>query len=364
MKRQYYFAYGSNLNQGDLLRSNRNRESPQLKPRTAAWLPDHELAFTYRSQKRQGGVLDVLPRRGHVVPGMLFEVDEAGWASLDRKEGSPTCYERVECTVIGPAGEFIPAVTYRVIAEKRQPFVKPTDDYIRIVCEGLASHDLPDDHVLAAAAGTPSTPWLDSFFFYGTLMRGESRFPLLVPFGFSCILLAEAAGRLLDRGTFPALVATDSADTMVAGEFVRINDFAAAIETLDAIEGFQGYGSASSLFRRTLIHCDVGDGRIRPSWTYVYAGEEQGKCIPSGDWRVHRNRRESFLASLVREHVGEDEQRIAAEIAARIPFSFDDDRPAVIRSLLPLCNAVARGEISERRLAQYSDRWAVVPEAG
>ena len=86
-----YFAYGSNLNFHDW--SNWCHENgaghlaDELRCVGAATLPDRRLAFTRRSVRRDGGVLDVVPARGHVVEGVLFEANDVTWELLDAKEG-------------------------------------------------------------------------------------------------------------------------------------------------------------------------------------------------------------------------------------------------------------------------------------
>lgn len=151
---------------------------------------------------------------------------------------------------------------------------------------------------------------------------------------------------------------------MVEGEFVRVGDVGRAMETLDGIEGFRGYGEDGSLYRRTFVNVDVGEGRTRHAWTYLCGNESSGvREIASGDWRAHRQRRSGFLRSLVAAHVGRREDRVAAAIAGRIPFAFNPDRDATVRRLLPLASALENGRISERLLAQHSGQWTVIPDA-
>ena len=65
------FAYGSNLNLRDLeLWCQRLGRPPALmvKPGVPAYLPDHEVVFDYLSSSRKGGVLDLRPSVGKIVP--------------------------------------------------------------------------------------------------------------------------------------------------------------------------------------------------------------------------------------------------------------------------------------------------------
>jgi gamma-glutamylcyclotransferase (GGCT)/AIG2-like uncharacterized protein YtfP len=363
MSSNLYFAYGSNLNQADVNAWCRKRGYPEglLQFKSRVSLPDFSLAFTHRSRSRNGGVLDLRESLGQVVPGVVFKVDDKGWAALDHKEGAPSTYQRVDVTVIDDRGDTMIATTYRVNPERAQLYVPPSDDYLAVVREGLDHWGFCSD-LLDATAANRIAPCPEGFFFYGTLLRGEHRFPVVRKFGIECVLLAQTFGRLVDLGRFPGLVDVGVADSLVQGEFVRLSDPERAIAALDAIEGFRGFGKSGSLYRRTWIGVDVGEGRIRQAWTYCLdADVDQASPIPSGDWREHSGRRQDFLARLADIHSGGDEATVAARIASGYPFCFDDDREQVVRSLLPLNESLASGLLSERKLAQASGLWTATP---
>ena len=363
MTAKLYFAYGSNLNLLDWSQwCQKHRASPSvLQYRSVGYLPDHDVCFSYRSRTRQGGVLDIVPRTGQLVPGVIFEVHGDGWEQLDRKEGAPHCYERVPAIALDEMGNEYTVETYRVRPDRRERFVAPHPDYVSVVREGLQNFDLSTDLLEAAALDKP-TPWLvDAFFVYGTLMRGESRFPVLTKFGLSCSLLAQTFGRLVDLGNYPGFVEIVTSRSLVQGEFVRVQDLGAAVEAIDAIEGFCGFGRSGSLYRRALCQVDVGEGRIRSAWTYCLAEAGNGATpIPSSDWREHRGIRTRVLRELAEIHAQGNERQLARGIATRIPFSFDPDTEAVVDSLLPLHNSLAQWLVSERKLAQQSGTWSAI----
>ena len=366
MDNRYYFAYGSNLNTGywrDWCR--RKGFSPDLLQfRSTAFLPDWELVFDYRSGTWSGGALNLKKRVGQLTAGAVFEVAPGGWEALDAKEGAPHCYGQQSAIAITTDGEAIPVVTYVVRRERRDRtgFVTPTPEYVEVVREGLAKHDLTEGALKAAARGKP-VPWdVDGLFVYGTLLRGESRFGLLEPFGLQCALLAATHGRLTDLGAFPGLLIPEGHDHLVRGEFLRLRDIGGALKVLDKVEGFNWFGIADSLYRRDLITVNVGDGRIRRAWTYRLAEKpDNPPMIASGDWREHRGVRESFLTRLVATHAGGDEQALALSLAQRIPFAFWGDPDAVAADLQPLVRAVRADIVSERRMAQASGEWAAIP---
>ena len=119
-----YFAYGSNLNLRDLeLWCQRLGRPPALmvKAGVPAYLPDHEVVFDYLSSSRKGGVLDLLPSVGRIVPGALFEATEEDLRTLDLKEGVPLIYHRVEKKVLLADGREVMARAYEVAPGYRLP---------------------------------------------------------------------------------------------------------------------------------------------------------------------------------------------------------------------------------------------------
>jgi gamma-glutamylcyclotransferase (GGCT)/AIG2-like uncharacterized protein YtfP len=214
----------------------------------------------------------------------------------------------------------------------------------------------------AAACGEQCPGAVDGLFVYGTLLRGEPRFPLLRPFGLECTLLASTWGSLVDFGEYPAMLPPRVDGDLVRGDFFRLRDIGGALRRLDRIEGFLGFGLPGSLFRRELIEIDGGDGRIRMAWCYVLAAHlDAEQTIPSGDWREHRGRREDILRRLIAAHAAGDEAGLALSLAQRMPFAFGGDPKAVAQELLPLTSALLEGIVSERRLAQESGSWVTIP---
>jgi len=359
-----YFGYGSNVNLADfnLWCENNGKSKDLLKFKTTATLPDHELRFSFRSATRNGGVLDVRPCTGQVVEGVLFEVSEEGIKALDQKEGvNCQCYERIAIQVIDQNGNPLDAFTYRVKRERAEAYVKPSEEYLKIVRDGLNSWGLDPNHVDAAATKRKkSKP--DGFFFYGTLLRGESRFHLLKKFGIKCVILAEMPGRLINLGDYPGLVDLGVTDSFVQGEFVRLENVEKAIDSLDTIEGFRGFCKNGSLYRRTVVEVHVGDGRTRRAWTYSLNSDySSGSIIPSGDWRHHKGHREEFLERLAAVYSDNDTRSLALKIAQQAPFCFGHNQRDIVGSLMPLSRAIANGVVSERNVAMASHLWTAIP---
>jgi hypothetical protein len=157
---QFYFAYGSNLNLKDLREYEKRNGINGGKSFVDSisisegvfFLPDYQLQFPVYSKDREGGVLDVTPKVGHAVAGKLFEVDN--WDLLNAKEGSPNFYKKIAITVIDENGKTFDAFTYVVSSKNKRDYVKPNQNYVKVVSDGykefglffnrffLNSHDL------------------------------------------------------------------------------------------------------------------------------------------------------------------------------------------------------------------------------
>jgi len=146
-------------------------------------------------------------------------------------------------------------------------------------------------------------------------MREQPRFPLLREFGIGCCILAQANGQLVDFGPYPAFTPDSGEREIVHGEFVRLEDPVKALNRLDRIEGFNGYGAADSLYHRTLIYAHVGEGRFRRGWTYRSVGSNPDlPIISTGSWRKHKDVENDFLRVLVTEHTRDNKQQVLQTI--------------------------------------------------
>lgn len=295
-----YFAYGSNLDEADWLAfcTRQGAEARPLYFVSTAVLPDMTLAFDYDSTGRAGGVLDIIPRIGHVVHGVIFRPDAATWALLDAKEGAPHCYRRTARTAILPSGETVAVQTYEVVPARRQAHTPPDPAYLEVVRRGLARWKLPDRVLQRAANALPPVSEVSAIFAYGTLMRGESR--ALESFWPSVLTVSPGAtpGRLLrTAGLYPAMRLPDVsgygtvpsiAHRHVLGECYQVGSIEALLPEFDRIEGFRGHADTDSLFLRTIVDVTLADGSQRQCWCYI-AGPHRalGGPIPSGDWRQH-----------------------------------------------------------------------------
>ena len=125
----YYFAYGGNLNQKQML-----ERCPDSKPKFIATLPNYKLVFAGWSRQWRGGVASVKPFRGEKVPGAIYDISNRDLRRLDSKEGYPDNYNRLKVTVFKEKGEPVEAITY--IKARQSEETPPSPEYLSIMQQG------------------------------------------------------------------------------------------------------------------------------------------------------------------------------------------------------------------------------------
>jgi gamma-glutamylcyclotransferase (GGCT)/AIG2-like uncharacterized protein YtfP len=162
----WHFAYGSNMNRAQML----SRVGNILEEHNAH-LPNFELRF---NKKVRGGTAgaNVQPSPGKTVYGVLYKIDESTFRSLDRYEGVPEHYRRIEiqvtpddnpaATAESPAAPARPATAGRqpipaqvYIASKIEKGLRPSAQYLKAILDGAGEHSLPAAYIgeIKSAAG-------------------------------------------------------------------------------------------------------------------------------------------------------------------------------------------------------------------
>ena len=128
----YYFAYGSNLNRGQML-----ERCPDSKPKFTAVLPNYKLVFTGWSRKWRGGVATIKRFTGEKVPGVVYDVSEQCLRQLDNYEKG---YGRLKIIVFSEDGEPVEAVTY--IKSGQLEETQPSKEYLAIIQQGYRDWEI------------------------------------------------------------------------------------------------------------------------------------------------------------------------------------------------------------------------------
>jgi gamma-glutamylcyclotransferase (GGCT)/AIG2-like uncharacterized protein YtfP len=125
----YYFAYASNLNKNQMA-----ERCPGSKPLFTATLPNYKLIFTGWSRQWKGGTASIKLFKGEKVVGAVYEISEANVKQLDRHQGYPTAYNRLNVTVWRDTGDPVEAVTY--IKTEQSEETNPSPELLAIIRQG------------------------------------------------------------------------------------------------------------------------------------------------------------------------------------------------------------------------------------
>jgi len=125
----YYFAYGSNLNRKQML-----ERCPDAQPKFTASLPNYKLIFTGWSRRWHGGVASIKPSKGEKVIGSVYEISNKCLAALDKHEGYPTVYQRMNIFVFTDLGDPVEAITYTKLEQSLE--TPPAPEYLASIQEG------------------------------------------------------------------------------------------------------------------------------------------------------------------------------------------------------------------------------------
>jgi len=144
----WYFAYGSNMKRAQF-----QSRAGQILEEHRARLENYELVF---NKKARGGTAtaNIRPANGKTVHGVLYKVPEAALRNLDRYEGVPEHYRRIEVTVTDEQGGKTNAQVYIATKVERNA-LRPAAHYLQTILEGAAQHGLPENYIqeIRQAAG-------------------------------------------------------------------------------------------------------------------------------------------------------------------------------------------------------------------
>ena len=154
-RRDYYFAYGSNLHPAWIV-----ARLGSVRVVSIARLADHRLAFHKRGRDGSGKC-DIVRAPGFSVLGIVYQLARHAMLQLDRIEGRG--YRRLRLPVaMLPGDRLLYAWTYRARQVAVDVTLVPADWYLGLVTTGARLHRLPDDYAddLASTAIFADTHWL------------------------------------------------------------------------------------------------------------------------------------------------------------------------------------------------------------
>ncbi|KAL5292400.1 GGCT.2 family protein [Megaselia abdita] len=145
-KKSYYFAYGSNMLSDRFFVSNKGTRK---EPGT---LNDFMLGFNAFVSGWNGGVVTIIRKKGSIVRGAVWEVDEESINTLDKQEVG---YNRVTVDIELRSGEIIQCETYEFndiyMIEASDDSVKyamlPSLTYLKVIVKGAEESNLQKDYI-------------------------------------------------------------------------------------------------------------------------------------------------------------------------------------------------------------------------
>ena len=130
-----YFAYASNLS-----REQMRQRCPSAKPKFSAVLPNYKLIFTGWSREWHGGKATIVPFKGAIVAGAIYEISAEDLRKLDRFEDYPNSYTHLNVMVFNEDDVAVKAVTY--VKARQEEETKPAPDYIATIKKGYKDWEL------------------------------------------------------------------------------------------------------------------------------------------------------------------------------------------------------------------------------
>ncbi|HYL67762.1 MAG TPA: gamma-glutamylcyclotransferase family protein [Candidatus Limnocylindria bacterium] len=145
----WHFAFASNMNRAQI-----QARAGEIFEERPGRLENYELVFNKRVRGGTAGA-NIRPAPGKTVLGVLYKINESALRSLDRFEGAPEHYRRIEVPVLDGNGQPVPAQAF--IATKVEKGLRPAPHYLKTILDGAAEHHLPAEYMelikTAAAAG-------------------------------------------------------------------------------------------------------------------------------------------------------------------------------------------------------------------
>jgi len=127
-----YFAYGSNMDSERV-----RKRGIRFSQRRHATLKGYRLEFNkVASRDPREGYANIVQYENGIVEGVLYDIEDSDLSRLDRHEGYPDHYQRVEVRVQLDDRQEVEAVTYVAQPDRVRYELMPSRDYL--------------DHLLAA----------------------------------------------------------------------------------------------------------------------------------------------------------------------------------------------------------------------
>jgi len=140
-----YFAYGSNLDQNQMV-----DRCPNSKIYGFGVLLDYRLSFEGYSKIRSGSVCSIEKHRNSFLEGVLYALDDEDLTSLDKYEGYPKIYDRSRRAIITDDGRQLEAWIYHRLEKNEEGSFLPSEEYMRLIYNGYRRYGFNMDNLYDA----------------------------------------------------------------------------------------------------------------------------------------------------------------------------------------------------------------------
>jgi len=121
-----YFAYGSNMNPERM-----KKRGIEFSQRRHATLKAYRLEFNkVASRDPKEGYANIVQFENGIVEGVLYDIEDSDLSKLDRYEGYPDHYKRVEVKVQLDDRQGVEAVSYIAQPDRARYGLMPSRDYL------------------------------------------------------------------------------------------------------------------------------------------------------------------------------------------------------------------------------------------
>lgn len=104
--------------------------------RKIAILMNYELRFNKQAFRNPNeGYANLVPKKGQITEGILYEIDDTDIAKLDKFEGYPNHYKKETIRVELVNGDKVDALVYIAQSDKIKQKLKPTRGYLNNLLE-------------------------------------------------------------------------------------------------------------------------------------------------------------------------------------------------------------------------------------
>jgi len=126
----YYFAYGSNMDLGQMSKRLGRKIAPSEVKKAS--VREWKLVFNKKADANpeKQGYANIVEDANEIVEGVLYEISEEDIEELDKYEGCPEHYKKMEIEVALDTGEKVVAITYIAQENKIGTGLLPTREYL------------------------------------------------------------------------------------------------------------------------------------------------------------------------------------------------------------------------------------------